>query len=92
MPKRTRVAAPAAASPWIKHVVFPKTGALTSNETADVCVVGAGIAGLTTAFLLAEAGQSVVVIDDGQAGRGMTSATSRSTRFRAGLGRCCDAA
>jgi glycine/D-amino acid oxidase-like deaminating enzyme/nitrite reductase/ring-hydroxylating ferredoxin subunit len=76
MPKRTRVATPVAASPWMKHVVFPKTPALSTSETADVCVVGAGIAGLTTAYLLTEAGQSVVVIDDGQAGRGMTSATS----------------
>ena len=32
---------------------------------ADVCVVGAGIAGLTTAYLLAEDGKSVVVLDDG---------------------------
>jgi thioredoxin reductase len=76
MPKRTRVAAPAATSPWTKRVAIPATQALARNETADVCIVGAGIAGLTTAHLLAEAGQSVVVIDDGPIGRGMTSATS----------------
>src|SRR5947208_15533794 len=36
---------------------------LTADLTADVCVVGAGIAGLTTAYLLAEAGRQVTVID-----------------------------
>jgi len=36
---------------------------LTGDITADVCVVGAGIAGLTTAYLLAETGRQVTVID-----------------------------
>lgn len=76
MPKRTRVAAAAPSSPWTKRIAGPRTATLTANETADVCIVGAGIAGLTTALLLAEAGQSVVVVDDGQVGRGMTAATS----------------
>ena len=44
--------------------------------SADVCVVGAGIAGLTTAYLLARAGRSVVVLDDGPAGSGQTSRTT----------------
>jgi glycine/D-amino acid oxidase-like deaminating enzyme/nitrite reductase/ring-hydroxylating ferredoxin subunit len=76
MTKRTRLAAPTAASPWTKRVAIPRTQGLARNETADVCIVGAGIAGLTTAHLLAEAGQTVVVVDDGPIGRGMTSATS----------------
>ena len=36
---------------------------LTDNAICDVCVVGAGIAGLTTAYLLARAGERVVVLD-----------------------------
>ena len=50
--------------------------ALRSNVRADVCVVGAGIAGLTTAYLLAAEGRSVVVLDDGPIGGGMTGATT----------------
>ncbi|HEX6267350.1 MAG TPA: FAD-dependent oxidoreductase [Burkholderiales bacterium] len=38
----------------------------------QVCVVGAGIAGLTTAHFLAKAGKSVAVIDDGPIAGGMT--------------------
>jgi glycine/D-amino acid oxidase-like deaminating enzyme/nitrite reductase/ring-hydroxylating ferredoxin subunit len=42
----------------------------------DVGIVGAGISGLTTAYLLLQAGKSVVVIDDGQIGGGMTQLTT----------------
>src|SRR5687768_9211005 len=43
---------------------------------ADVCVVGAGIAGLTTAYLLSRAGRSVVVLDRGPIGGGQTERTT----------------
>jgi len=43
---------------------------------ADVCVVGAGIAGLTSAFQLARQGKSVIVLDAGQAGCGETERTT----------------
>lgn len=46
-----------------------------SFET-DVCVVGAGIAGLTTAYLLAKEGREVTVIDDGLIGGGETCRTT----------------
>jgi glycine/D-amino acid oxidase-like deaminating enzyme/nitrite reductase/ring-hydroxylating ferredoxin subunit len=49
---------------------------LDSNTEADVCVVGAGIAGLTTAYMLAQRGRSVVVLDDGGVGGGETSRTT----------------
>ena len=86
MPKRAPVRTPAAEPPWPHGVRIPETTRLTSNETADVCVVGAGIAGLTTAYLLSKAGQDVVVLDDGAIGGGMTSATSAhlSTAIDAG--------
>ncbi|MDB5172142.1 MAG: puuB [Phycisphaerales bacterium] len=41
-----------------------------------MCVVGAGIAGLTTAYLLAAEGLSVVVLDEGPIGSGQTGRTS----------------
>ena len=49
---------------------------LAGNVTADVCVVGAGIAGLTTAYLLARDGRRVVVVDDGPTGGGETCRTT----------------
>jgi glycine/D-amino acid oxidase-like deaminating enzyme len=49
---------------------------LTEHLTADVCVVGAGIAGLTTAYLLCREGRLVVILDDGPIGGGETSRTT----------------
>ncbi|HEY0438582.1 MAG TPA: FAD-dependent oxidoreductase [Xanthobacteraceae bacterium] len=49
---------------------------LDREEKADVVVVGAGIAGLSTAYELAAKGRSVVVLDRGPIARGMTSRTT----------------
>ncbi|HET8674762.1 MAG TPA: FAD-binding oxidoreductase, partial [Blastocatellia bacterium] len=49
---------------------------LAEDTSADVCIVGAGIAGMTTAYLLAREGNSVVVLDDGPVGQGMTVRTT----------------
>jgi glycine/D-amino acid oxidase-like deaminating enzyme/nitrite reductase/ring-hydroxylating ferredoxin subunit len=54
----------------------PDTLALTADARCDVCIVGAGIAGMTTAYLLAKKGKSVLVVDDGAIGSGMTSRTT----------------
>src|SRR3989442_2821088 len=52
------------------------TKPLTENMTADICIIGAGIAGVTTAYLLAREGRDVVLIDDGPVGGGMTGRTT----------------
>src|SRR5205085_6945925 len=52
------------------------TTPLTENLTADICVIGAGIAGVTTAYLLARENRKVVLIDDGPVGGGMTGRTT----------------
>ncbi|HKR59605.1 MAG TPA: FAD-dependent oxidoreductase [Pyrinomonadaceae bacterium] len=49
---------------------------LTTNVETDVCIVGAGIAGMTTAYLLAREGQRVVVLDDGPVAGGETCRTT----------------
>lgn len=43
---------------------------------ADVVVLGAGIAGLTTAYLLAEAGRSVLVLEAGEVAAGVSGHTT----------------
>jgi glycine/D-amino acid oxidase-like deaminating enzyme/nitrite reductase/ring-hydroxylating ferredoxin subunit len=50
-------------SPWLAGSAFPDAGALHEDTVADVCVVGGGIAGLTTAYLLGKAGKNVVVLE-----------------------------
>jgi glycine/D-amino acid oxidase-like deaminating enzyme/nitrite reductase/ring-hydroxylating ferredoxin subunit len=49
---------------------------LTENLTTDICIIGAGIAGVTAAYLLAREGRDVVLIDDGPVGGGMTGRTT----------------
>jgi glycine/D-amino acid oxidase-like deaminating enzyme/nitrite reductase/ring-hydroxylating ferredoxin subunit len=54
---------------------------LSGNATADVLVIGAGIAGLVTAYELARDGRSVTVVDRGRFGRGMTARTTAHLSF-----------
>jgi glycine/D-amino acid oxidase-like deaminating enzyme/nitrite reductase/ring-hydroxylating ferredoxin subunit len=61
---------------WMATANVPLQSALAEDTSADVCVVGAGIAGMTTAYLLAREGKSVVVLDDGPIGSGMTERTT----------------
>ena len=49
---------------------------LTADTTADVCVVGAGIAGMMTAYHLCREGKSVIVIDKAGVGSGQTQNTT----------------
>ena len=46
---------------------------LSENTSADVCIVGAGIAGLSIAYELTRSGQKVIVLDDGLVGRGLAA-------------------
>ncbi|XXT23135.1 FAD-dependent oxidoreductase [Sorangium sp. So ce429] len=58
------------------HAVIPPMAPFATDHGADVCVVGAGIAGLTTAYLLAKAGKSVIVLDNGSIGGGESGFTT----------------
>src|SRR5689334_24786968 len=49
---------------------------LTQSLDTEVCIVGAGLAGLSTAYCLSCEGKSVVVLDDGPIGGGMTERTT----------------
>ncbi len=63
-------------SVWMQTGEIPVHAALAADVAADVCVVGAGIAGMTTAYLLLQEGRSVVVLDDGPIGGGQTQRTT----------------
>jgi glycine/D-amino acid oxidase-like deaminating enzyme/nitrite reductase/ring-hydroxylating ferredoxin subunit len=64
-------------SVWMASVKeIQSDGNLTRDAHANVCIVGAGIAGMTTAYLLAREGKRVVVLDDGPIGGGMTGRTT----------------
>ena len=63
-------------SVWMGTTEVPQFQSLTQDVRANVCIIGAGIAGMTTAYLLARAGRAVVLIDDGPIGGGETSRTT----------------
>ena len=56
---------------WMKDGPAIEAPALSRDEEADVVVIGAGIAGLSTAYELSRLGKSVMVIDRGKIGCGM---------------------
>ena len=61
---------------WQLTADIPVPPQLVGDTTADVCVIGAGMAGLSTAYELALRGLSVVVLDDGAIGGGETGRTT----------------
>lgn len=61
---------------WMETVDMPAFEPLRQDDRAAVCIVGAGIAGMMTAYLLTRAGRDVIVIDDGPVGGGETSRTT----------------
>jgi glycine/D-amino acid oxidase-like deaminating enzyme/nitrite reductase/ring-hydroxylating ferredoxin subunit len=63
-------------SSWFEQVDVPQFLPIDGNRECDVCVVGAGIAGLSVAYQLTAAGRSVLIINDKQIGDGQTGRTS----------------
>jgi len=61
---------------WWADPKLPEYTPLGESLRVDVGIVGAGIAGLTTAYLLAREGLAVAVVGDGPLGSGMTGATT----------------
>ena len=63
-------------SVWMATATVPHQSKLVKDTHANVCVVGAGIAGMTVAYLLARQGKSVVVLDAGPIAGGQTQRTT----------------
>jgi glycine/D-amino acid oxidase-like deaminating enzyme/nitrite reductase/ring-hydroxylating ferredoxin subunit len=64
-------------SSWLTTAPAPPSfPTLRENTTADVVVIGAGIAGLTTAYLLGKEGKKVVVLEDGEIASGESGRTT----------------
>src|SRR5947207_15680826 len=61
---------------WMDTVDMPQYSRIGEDARSDVCIIGAGIAGLSCAYLLGKAGRKVIVLDDGPVGMGETSRTT----------------
>jgi len=67
----------ALSSYWIDSAPSkPTTTSLTSDILVDTCVIGAGIAGLTTAYLLSKQGQKVALLEGREICSGETGRTT----------------
>src|SRR5580765_6151852 len=63
-------------STWMGERVPSYDTPVPDDARPDVCIVGAGIAGLTTALALVQDGLDVLVLDQGPIGGGQTARTS----------------
>ncbi|CAN5565289.1 hypothetical protein BH18THE1_BH18THE1_08350 [soil metagenome] len=62
---------------WFRDLREPlKFEKLAQNISVDVAIIGGGIAGITTAYLISQSGKSVVLIEDGYIGSGETGRTT----------------
>lgn len=61
---------------WLASCAIPERRALDGDVRADVCIVGGGIVGVMTAYLLASEGVGVVLLDSDRILRGTTGHTT----------------
>jgi glycine/D-amino acid oxidase-like deaminating enzyme/nitrite reductase/ring-hydroxylating ferredoxin subunit len=61
---------------WAATSEVPRFPQLHNDVEVDICIVGGGITGLTAAYLLANEGMEVTIIDDGTIGGGESGRTT----------------
>ncbi len=70
---------------WHETTVLPSFPVLRENIKADVLIIGGGLAGLLTSYLLKEKGISSVILESGKICGGTTGNTTAKITFQHGL-------
>lgn len=70
---------------WTQTAVLPSFPALEGDLRADAAVVGGGLTGILTAWMLRQAGADVVVLEADRVGGGQTSGTTAKLTAQHGL-------
>ena len=70
---------------WTQTAVFPSFPALEGDLRADAAIVGGGLTGILTAWLLRQAGADVVVLEADRVGGGQTAGTTAKLTAQQGL-------
>ena len=61
---------------WVDTAEVPQCETLKKDIKTEICVIGAGITGLTCAYLLLKEGKKVIVVDGGEVGGGESGRTT----------------
>lgn len=70
---------------WLDTVSIPSYQSLDQNIDVDICIVGAGITGITLAYLLRDSGLNIALIDSDQVLHGTTAYTTAKLTAGHGL-------
>ena len=70
---------------WTKTIHHTHYPALDSDLSVDVAIVGGGLAGILTAYLLKDSGLSIAVLEQGHIGHGKTGHTTAKITSQHGL-------
>lgn len=70
---------------WTQSTTIPSRNRLPGSLAADVAVIGAGLAGVLTAYYLSQAGKQVVVLEAHRIGSGQTEGTTAKITSQHGL-------
>ena len=81
----TSYSAGKAISLWLDTTPWTAYGTAGADKRVDVAIIGGGIAGLTTALLLAEAGRRVAVVESGRIVSRVTGFTTAKLTANHGL-------
>jgi choline dehydrogenase-like flavoprotein len=65
---------------WMDFAVAPTAPTLTGDQTCDTVIVGAGMAGISTAYELSTQGQKIIVIDRGGIAEGIPHSRTLTMR------------
>ncbi len=61
---------------WLDTEEMPQFNKLQQNLNVDVCIIGGGIGGITTAYLLMKEGKNVCLLESFEIGSGQTGRTT----------------
>lgn len=70
---------------WEKSVSIPERNRLEENIKTDVCIIGAGMAGILTGYMLQESGLNTVILEADRIGSGQTGGTTAKITSQHGM-------
>ena len=70
---------------WADTTTRPSFSKLNKNIEADVCIIGAGITGIMTAYMLKDSGLKICLIEKGEVCSGVTENTTAKVTSQHGL-------